>query len=72
MSTAGYAHCPADNLWFRPAYTEGRCPLCGEPAPADAAALPPWRQIDRSALGVASLALLSLVMLILVLFLYFS
>jgi hypothetical protein len=34
--------------------------------------LPLLRQIDRSALGVAGLALLSLAMLALVLFLYFK
>ena len=72
MSSAGYAFCAEDRFWFRPGYTEGRCPLCGEPAQGEVPSLPLLRQIDRSALGVASLALLSLAMLVLVLVLYFK
>lgn len=72
MSSAGYAFCAEDQFWFRPGYTEGRCPLCGEPAQGDVRALPLLRQIDRSALGVAGLALLSVAMLVLVLVLYFK
>ena len=67
----GYAFCPADGFWFRPTYTEGKCPLCGEVAPGGAPPLPLLRRIDRSLLGVAALALESLGMLALVLLMYF-
>lgn len=69
-ATDGYAFCPVDGFWFRPAYTEGTCPLCGEAAPVGA---PPSRlaRMERSWLGVAGLALQSLVMLALVLYMYF-
>ncbi len=67
----GYAFCPVDRFWFRPAYTDGKCPLCGEVAPDEA---PPRRlaRLDRSWLGVGGLALESLAMVALVLYLYFS
>jgi hypothetical protein len=67
-----YAFCPEDRFWFRPAYTEGRCPLCGEPAPGGAPPLPLLLRTERSWLGLAFLALESLAMLILVLFMYFK
>jgi hypothetical protein len=69
--TVGYTFCPEDRFWFRPSYTEGKCPLCGEVAPGGAS---PSRLagIDRSWLGVGGLALLSLGMLALVLFMYFK
>lgn len=65
-----YAFCRADAFWFRPSYTEGKCPLCGEVAVGGA---PPsrWARMDRSWLGMAGLALESLGMLALVLFMYF-
>jgi hypothetical protein len=68
--TDGYAFCPDDGFWFRPAYTEGKCPLCGEAAPEG---VPRSRlaQMEPSWLGIAGLALLSLVMLALVLYMYF-
>jgi hypothetical protein len=66
----GYALCPQDNFWFRPSYTEGRCPLCGEVAPGGAPPLPRSRRLDRSWYGMAALALESLAMLALVLFMY--
>ena len=66
-----YALCPTDSFWFRPSYTEGKCPLCGEVAPGGAPPLPLVRRIDRSWFGVAGLALESLGMLALVLFMYF-
>jgi hypothetical protein len=72
VSSPGYAFCPADRFWFRPGYTEGRCPLCGEVVQGAVPPLPLLRQLDRSAVGVASLALLSLVMLTLVLLMYFK
>jgi len=69
--TEGYAFCPDDRYWFRPAYTEGRCPLCGEAAPAGSSSLPRLARMDRSWLGVGALALESLAMIALVLYLYF-
>lgn len=67
----GYAFCADDNFWFRPSYTEGRCPLCGAVAAGGAPPAPRMRRLDRSMLGVAGLAVESLVMLSLVLLMYF-
>jgi hypothetical protein len=67
-----YAFCPEDSFWFRPSYTDGKCPLCGEVAPGGAPPLPLLLRTDRSWLGMAGLALESLVMLALVLFMYFK
>ena len=66
-----YAFCATDRFWFRPSYTEGRCPLCGEVAAGGAPPLPRSRRLDRSWFGTAGLALESLAMLVLVLFMYF-
>jgi hypothetical protein len=66
--TAGYAFCAKDEYWFRPAYTEGKCPLCGA-VPEEATPMP--LGMDRSWYGTAVLALESLVMVALVLVLYF-
>lgn len=68
----GYALCPEDGFRFRPAYTEGKCPLCGEPAPGGTPPLPLLLRIDRSALGLAGLVIESLGMLALVLLMYFK
>jgi hypothetical protein len=68
----GYVLCPADGFWFRPAYTEGKCPLCGEVAPGGAPPLPLLQRAERSWLGLAALALESLAMLTLVLLMYFK
>jgi hypothetical protein len=68
----GYVLCAEDGFWFRPAYTEGKCPLCGTVAVGGTAVQPRWRRLDRSMLGVAGLAAESLVMLTLVLFMYFE
>jgi hypothetical protein len=68
----GYVCCPKDGFWFRPSYTEGKCPLCGEVAPGGASPLPLLLRSDRSWLGLAALALESLAMLTLVLFMYFK
>ena len=70
--TDDYAFCAEDRFWFRPAYTEGKCAICGEAAPGGAPPLPLWRRTDRSWLGMAALALESLGMLALVLFMYFK
>jgi hypothetical protein len=67
-----YAFCPNDRFWFRPAYTEGKCPLCGEVAPSGVTQVPLWRRIDHSLFGVGGLALESLGMLALVLFMWFK
>ena len=68
----GYAFCSEDGFWFRPAYTDGKCPLCGKVAPGGAPPLPRLRRIDRSWFGLALLTLESLGMLALVLFMYFK
>lgn len=67
-----YALCPEDGFWFRPSYTEGRCPLCGTVAPGGAPPVPLLQRLDRSLLGIACLTLESLAMLALVLFMYFG
>jgi hypothetical protein len=65
-----YVLCQTDGFWFRPAYTHGKCPVCGEPAIGGVPAQSFWRS-DRSWYGMAGLALESVVMLTLVLLLYF-
>lgn len=66
-----YAVCPEDGFWFRPLYTDGKCPLCGEEIASGAPALP-WRlRIDRFVLALGALALVSVAMCTLVLILYF-
>ena len=67
----GFAFCREDAFWFRPAYTEGKCPLCGEVAPGGVPELPLLLRADRSWLGLAGLAVESLGMLALVMFMYF-
>jgi hypothetical protein len=67
-----YAFCTRDSFWFRPSYTEGKCPLCGEVAPGGAPPLPLLLRTDRSWLGLGLLALESLAMMALVLFMYFQ
>lgn len=67
----GYAFCSTDAFWFRPAYTEGKCPLCGELAPGGAPPLPLLLRSDRSWLGMAFLVLESFAMLAVVMVMYF-
>jgi hypothetical protein len=67
-----YAFCLEDGYWFRPAYTEGKCPLCGKVVPGGAPPLPVLARIDRSWLGPGLLALESLGMMALVLLMYFK
>jgi len=67
-----YALCPEDGYWFRPAYTAGKCPLCAAVAPGGAPPPPLLARMDRSWLGVAAFALVSLCMSALVLFMYFK
>jgi hypothetical protein len=68
----GYVLCAKDSFWFRPAYTEGKCPLCGEVASGGAPRPPLLARMDRSWLGLGVLALESLGMATLVLFMYFK
>lgn len=68
----GYAFCPHDQFWFRPSYTEGKCPLCGAVAPGGAPPASRWQRMDRSWFGLAGLVLESVAMLILVLFMYYK
>jgi hypothetical protein len=67
-----YAFCPEDGFWFRPSYTEGKCPLCGKVVTGGAPPPPLLARVDRSWLGVALLALESLGMMALVLLMYFK
>ena len=68
----GYVLCAEDGFWFRPTYTEGKCPLCGEVAPGGGPPLPRVLRIDRLFVGMAVLALASVGMSVLVLFMYFE
>lgn len=68
----GYALCPNDRFWFRPAYTEGRCPLCGEVAAGGEPPLPLLLRLDGFLLGLAIVTLVSVGMSALVLFMYFD
>ena len=72
MSGGGYVLCPTDGFWFRPAYTEGKCPLCGEVAAGGGPPPPLVARIDRLSLGMTAVALVSLAMTALVLFMYFA
>jgi hypothetical protein len=67
-----YVFCPEDRFWFRPAYTEGVCPLCGEPAPSGVPQGTLLQRMDRSWFGLAGLAIESVAMLVLVLFMYYK
>lgn len=67
-----YAFCAVDGFWFRPSYTDGRCPLCGEIVPGGAGQLPLLIRADRFVLGMAAVALVSLGMSALVLVMYFQ
>ena len=71
MSRDVYVLCAHDNHWFRPAYTDGKCPLCGEPAAGGAPPRPLLARMDRSWLGVGFLALESVGMMVLVLLMFF-
>lgn len=67
-----YVLCPDDRFWFRPLYTDGKCPLCGEVAPGGAAALPLLLRADRFLIGMAGVALVSVAMSAFVLYAYLS
>jgi hypothetical protein len=66
-----YAVCPEDGFWFRPVYTGGKCPLCGEKLASGAPRLPLLLRIDRFVLAMGALGLVSLAMCGLVLYLFF-
>jgi hypothetical protein len=66
-----YALCPTDMFWFRPAYTEGKCPLCGDHAPGGTPPLPLVRRLGGSWFAMAGLAVESVGMLVFVLVMYF-
>jgi len=66
-----YAVCPEDGFWFRPMYTGGKCPLCGEAVASGEPRLPWTLRIDRFMLAIGALALVSVAMCTLVLILYF-
>lgn len=67
-----YAFCATDKFWFRPLYTEGKCPLCGEAASEAAPPLGWAMRFDRFMLGLVVLGLVSLAMCALVLAIYFG
>ena len=67
-----YVLCPEDGSWFRPLYTDGLCPLCGEPVSEEERGLPFLLRIDGFRIGLGALALSSLGMSALVLYTYFS
>jgi hypothetical protein len=67
-----YTVCPQDGFSFRPLYTGGKCPLCGEPAPGGEPSLPLLLRVDRFWLGMAALVSSSVAMAALVLYVYFS
>ena len=71
MRNGGYVFCHTDAFWFRPRYTEGKCPLCGTAAPGGAPPPPLLRRAGRSWVGTAALAVESLCMVALVLVMYF-
>lgn len=69
-----YAFCPQDGFFFRPLYTGGTCPLCGE-AVADGAgaeSLPLLMRFDRFRFGMTVLVAVWIVMSALVLVVYFD
>jgi hypothetical protein len=68
-----YAFCPDDRFWFRPLYTDGKCPLCGEVAPGGGAvALPLHHRADRFLIGMAGVALVSVATSAFVLYAYLA
>ena len=67
-----YAFCPQDGFFFRPLYTEGKCPLCGEEAPEGTPSLPLLMRFDRFRFGMTVLVGVWLVMSALVLVVYFD
>ena len=69
-SREAQAICPADSWAFRPAYTDGHCPICGWQPPGAVVRLPLSRRVDAFAWMVLAAVAVSLVMAILVALLY--
>ncbi len=67
-----YAFCPNDGFFFRPLYTDGKCPLCGEEAIDEAPTPPLLQRFDRFRFGMMLLAFVSVAMSTLVLVMYFT
>jgi hypothetical protein len=67
-----YVLCPVDGSWFRPLYTDGMCPLCGEPVAEETRGLPWLMRADGFWIGMAALGIVSLGMTALVLYTYFA
>lgn len=68
----GFALCSVDRFWFRPAYTGGKCPLCGSYAAGGTPELSAWARLDRVSLGLGVLGVALLAMLIAVLVTYYG
>lgn len=66
-----FVFCPEDGFWFRPLYSEGKCPVCGKTV-ADPGPAPLLVRFDRFSLGLAALGIVSLGMTVLVLVMYFT
>lgn len=60
------AVCPTDSWAFTPLYTGGECPLCGWTPDGHVHTQPPLTRYDRYWAGMATIAALSLVMLVVV------
>lgn len=67
-----YALCPQDGFFFRPLYTDGKCPLCGEVIADESSRLPLLMRFDRFRFGMTMLVAVWIVMSALVLVVYFG
>ena len=72
VTRAGYALCADDRFWFRPAYTDGKCPLCGEYATGGVPELSWWARIDRMTIAMTALVVAAVAMTVLVLVTYYK
>lgn len=72
MSSGDYVLCAEDGFWFRPRYTDGRCPLCGAAAPGGAPPPPLLARVDGFSAAMAAVGLVSVGMSALVLAMYFG
>jgi hypothetical protein len=69
-SREAQAICPVDSWAFRPAYTEGHCPICGWEPPGAVVRLPLSRRVGGFGWMVIMLGALSVLMLVLVVAMY--
>jgi hypothetical protein len=67
-----FVFCPNDGFFFRPIYTDGKCPLCGEEVVDESPPLPLLLRYDRFRFGMGVLAFVSIAMSTLVLVMYFT